>query len=79
MNVYNAEEVERINRLKETNDKLEKYFTDKRENWKKEIEPLFETIKIENISFLRFTISVPNFSNIFTDSLSLAIDLYSNE
>ena len=42
-----SEEVERINKLKETNDKLEKYFTDKRENWKKEIEPLFETIKVE--------------------------------
>jgi hypothetical protein len=47
MNVYTPEEVERINKLKETNDKLESFFTDKRENWKKQIEPLFETIKIE--------------------------------
>lgn len=47
MNVYTAEEVDRINKLKDTNDKLEGFFTDKRENWKKQIEPLFETIKVE--------------------------------
>jgi len=47
MNVYTPEEVDRINKLKETNDRLESFFTEKRENWKKQIEPLFETIKIE--------------------------------
>jgi len=47
MNVYTPEEVDRINKLKETNDRLETFFTEKRENWKKQIEPLFETIKIE--------------------------------
>jgi hypothetical protein len=65
MNVYNPEEVERINKLKDTNDKLESFFTEKRENWKKQIEPLFETIKIE--------INIQNFKKIIeTQSLCLS-------
>jgi len=65
MNVYNPEEIERINKLKDTNDKLESFFTEKRENWKKQIEPLFETIKIE--------INIQNFKKIIeTQSLCLS-------
>ena len=29
MNLYNQEEVERINKVKETNDKMEEFFNDK--------------------------------------------------
>ena len=47
MNVYTTEEVDRINKLKETNDKLEDFFKGKREDWKNTIEPLFEIFKLE--------------------------------
>lgn len=47
MNVYTQEEVERINKIKETNDRLESFFLDKRAEWNKTIEPLFEILKFE--------------------------------
>lgn len=45
MNLYNQEELERISKMKETNDKLEEFFNDKREEWTKNVEPLFDVIK----------------------------------
>ena len=54
MNLYTPEEVDRINKAKETNDKLEEFFNNKREEWTNNITPLFESIKnnftIENSS-----------------------------
>ena len=47
MNVYTQEEVERINKIKETNDKLETFFQDKRAEWNKTIEPLYQILKFE--------------------------------
>lgn len=47
MNVYTPEEVERINKLKETNDRLEEFFNNKRAEWSKLIDPLFEILKLE--------------------------------
>lgn len=47
MNVYTPEEVERINKIKETNDRLEEFFNGKRSEWSKNIDPLFEVLKIE--------------------------------
>jgi hypothetical protein len=45
MNLYLPEEVERINKSKEQNDKFEEFFNDKRGTWNKNIEPLFVTIR----------------------------------
>jgi len=45
MNLYNEEEISRINKAKETNDKLEEFFNGKREEWTNNITPLFEVIK----------------------------------
>jgi len=54
MNLYPPEEIYRINKVKETNDKLEEFFNQKREEWNKNLEPLFDVIKnrltIENSS-----------------------------
>lgn len=47
MNVYSPEEVDRINKIKETNDRLEDFFNGKRSEWSKNIDPLFEVLKIE--------------------------------
>jgi nucleoid DNA-binding protein len=45
MNVYNDEELSRINKVKETNDKLEEFFNLKRDEWANNVTPLFEVIK----------------------------------
>lgn len=47
MNVYNQEELDRIQRIRDTNDKLEDFFKNKRQEWKELIEPLFQVLKIE--------------------------------
>jgi hypothetical protein len=45
MNLYPQEELDRINKIKETNDKLEEFFNEKREEWTRNVEPLFDVIK----------------------------------
>lgn len=45
MNLYNEEELNRISKAKETNDKLEEFFNSKREEWSNNLKPLFEVIK----------------------------------
>jgi hypothetical protein len=47
MNPYNQEELDRINKSKETNDKLEEFFNDKRSEWNKNVEPLFKIIRVD--------------------------------
>ena len=47
MNIYSQEELDKISRLKETNDRLEDFFNTKREEWSKMIQPLFDVLKFE--------------------------------
>ena len=47
MNLYNQEEIDRINKAKETNDKLEEFFNDKRAEWNKNVEPLFKVLSTD--------------------------------
>jgi hypothetical protein len=46
MNPYNQDEIDRINKAKETNDKLEEFFNEKRSEWNKNVEPLFKVLSI---------------------------------
>jgi hypothetical protein len=46
MTPYTQEEIDRINKMKETNDKLEEYFLQRREEWNNNLAPLFEVIKM---------------------------------
>ena len=46
MTPYNQEEIDRINKMKETNDRLEEYFLQRREEWNNNLSPLFEVIKM---------------------------------
>lgn len=46
MNLYNQEEIDRINKSKEINDKLEDYFNLRREEWNNNLSPLFEVLKM---------------------------------
>ena len=45
--IYTKTELEKLEKLKETNDKLEEYFKEKREKWSLLVEPLFESVKIQ--------------------------------
>lgn len=47
MNLYTKEEVERINKSRETNDRLEEFFSLKREDWYKNVEPLFKSLSLD--------------------------------
>lgn len=47
MELYSKEEIESINKNKESNDKLEEYFQKSREDWSSKLEPLFESIKVK--------------------------------
>jgi hypothetical protein len=45
MNIYSAEEIERIEKIREVNDRLEEFFADKRAEWNKNLEPLFNSVR----------------------------------
>jgi len=64
MNLYPQEELDRINKVKETNDKLEEYFNQRRDEWNKNLEPLFEVI--------RNRLTIDNSSKVF-ESQSIAL------
>lgn len=49
MNLYDTEEIERINKARETNDKLEDFFASKREAWNKNMDPLYISLR-ENLT-----------------------------
>jgi hypothetical protein len=44
MKIYDGDELQRINKVKETNDKLEEFFNDRRLEWNNTIEPLFKIL-----------------------------------
>jgi hypothetical protein len=47
MNLYNQEELDRIQKEKDKNDKLEELFNDKRVEWNKLVEPLFKVLTVD--------------------------------
>ncbi len=79
MNVYSPEEIERINKSKETNDRLEEYFKSKREEWNKNIDPLYSVLKIEiNNESLKKILEAQSlclsFRQILTEQISVFLD-----
>lgn len=65
MNLYNQEEIERITKAKETNDKLEEFFNDKRADWNKNVEPLFKVLSTD--------LSNPSNSKSILEAQSIAL------
>jgi hypothetical protein len=47
MKIYTQEEVDRIKKVQETNERLEEFFNDKRKRWNEEIEPIFKVLSID--------------------------------
>jgi coenzyme F420-reducing hydrogenase gamma subunit len=65
MNLYSQEEIDRITKVKETNDKLEEFFNDKRTEWNKTVEPLFKVLSVD--------LSNPSNSKEILNAQSLAL------
>jgi len=65
MNLYNQEEIDRITKAKETNDKMEEFFNDKRAEWNKNVEPLFKVLSVD--------LSNPSNSRSLLDAQSVAL------
>jgi hypothetical protein len=47
MQIYSKEEIDRIKKVKETNERLEEFFKGRREEWISNIEPLNEIFKLD--------------------------------
>jgi hypothetical protein len=73
MNLYDSNEIERINKTKETNDKMEEFFNDKRVEWNKMVEPLFKVLSLD------MSISINSKELLDGQSLSLSYRQQINE
>jgi hypothetical protein len=47
MSLFTQEEIDRITKTTETNDRMEEFFSNKREEWNKTMTPLYEVLKTE--------------------------------
>lgn len=84
MNVYSTEEIERINKIRDTNDRLELFFQDKRAEWNKNIDPLYEVLKfnitIESSKKIMETQSLClSYRQIITEQISVFLDKRSKQ
>ena len=65
MNLFSQEEIDRITKAKETNDKLEEYFNDKRSEWSKNVDPLFKSLSLD--------LANPTNSKVILDTQAIAL------
>jgi hypothetical protein len=65
MNLFSQEEIDRITKAKETNDKLEEYFNDKRSEWSKNVDPLFKSLSLD--------LANPANSKVILDTQAIAL------
>jgi hypothetical protein len=81
MNLYNQEELDRIQKVKETNDKLEDFFNDKRAEWNKNVEPLFKvlTIDLSNPSNFKDILEAQSISLSFKQAINENINYFLNK
>ena len=47
MNLFTQEELDKIKKTADTNDRMEEFFNGKREEWNKNITPLYEVLKMD--------------------------------
>lgn len=65
MNIYTTEEIEKINKVKEANDRMEEFFNEKKNEWNNAVEPLFKVLSIN--------INDSTFHNSIIESQALAL------
>jgi len=81
MNLYNQEELERIQKTKDTNDRLEELFNDKRAEWNKQVEPLFKalTTDLSNPSNSKFILEAQSTALSFRQQINENINFFLNK
>ena len=81
MNLYNQEELDRIQKIKETNDKLEEFFNDKRSEWNNNVEPLFKvlTTDLSNPSNSKFILDAQSTALSFRQMINENINFFLNK
>ena len=81
MNLYNQEELERIQKTKETNDRLEELFNDKRAEWNKQVEPLFKalTTDLSNPSNSKYILDAQSTALSFRQQINENINFFLNK
>lgn len=81
MNLYNQEELDRIQKVRETNDKLEEFFNDKRAEWNKNVEPLFKvlTVDISNPSNLKDILEAQSIALSYKQVINENINYFLNK
>lgn len=81
MNPFNQEEIERITKVKETNDKLEEFFNDKRTEWNKNVEPLFKIIRVDltNPSSAKKIMEAQSLALSYRQAISEQINFFLNK
>ena len=77
----NQDELDRINKIKETNDKLEEFFNDKRLEWNDSVSPLFKVISSDlmNVSGSKQILDVQGLALSFRQQISEQINFFLNK
>lgn len=81
MNLYNQEEIDRITKAKDTNDKLEEFFNDKRADWNKNVEPLFKVLStdLSNPSNSKSILEAQSIALTFRQQINEQINFFLNK
>lgn len=81
MNLYNQEELDRIQKTKDTNDRLEELFNDKRSEWNKQVEPLFKalTTDLSNPSNSKYILEAQSTALSFRQQINENINFFLNK
>ena len=81
MNLYNQDELDRIQKTKDTNDRLEELFNDKRSEWNKQVEPLFKalTTDLSNPSNSKYILEAQSTALSFRQQINENINFFLNK
>ncbi len=79
MNPYTQEEILKINKLRETNDKLEEFFNNKRSDWDNLLDPLFESLKLKiNLETSNKIMETQSYSLSYRQNINSEISTFLN-
>ena len=78
--VYDQVELDRINKNKEANDRMEEFLSNERKKWDEELKPVFETVKCDfNNDNARKIMDVQSNALAFRQNISEQISFYLNK
>jgi len=79
-NPYTQDELIKISKLKEVNDKLEEYFTSKRDDWGTAVDPLFESLKLDiNLETSKKIMETQSYSLSYRQKINSEISTFLNK